>query len=153
MIKEQNIRDPYDNVQYKFILIPDYQPGKSAFIIKEHHCFTDGLGGAAFMMALSDHWDHKQLPSLKANPWYMDLLIFILYPYLIVKTNYDVNIVPKNHHVMKKNLPITGKKNGAFTEDFNLELIKKFTKKNGCSINDYIGALLGTGLYEYFEKH
>jgi len=81
------------------------------------------------MMALSDSWDHKALPSLKPNPWYMDVIFFILYPYLVIKTNYDVNVVPYNHHVMKKNLPITGVKKGAFTEDFDLKEIKKFTKE------------------------
>ena len=54
---------------------------------------------------------------------------------------------------MKKNKPITGVKVGAFSEEFDLDGIKKFTKATGSTINDYIGALLGTGLHEYFSKH
>jgi hypothetical protein len=80
-------------------------------------------------------------------------MVLLLWPYLVVKTNYDVNVVPLNHHVLKKNLPITGIKKGAFSEDFDLAGIKKFTKATGSTINDYIGALLGTGLHDYFTKH
>ena len=60
-------------------------------------------------------------------PWYVDLMVFILYPYLVIKTNIQVNTVPLNHHVMKKNKPITGVKVGAFSEEFDLDGIKKFT--------------------------
>ena len=122
-------------------------------VVKVHHCLADGLAFSAFAMAMSDKYDAKNLPNLKPNPWYIDLMIVVLYPYLVIKTNVDVNIVKRNHHVMKKNIPISGKKTAAFSTDFDLSEIKKFTKSKLCSINDYMGALLGTGLYEYFEKH
>ena len=62
-------------------------------------------------------------------------------------------MVPVNHHVMKKNLPITGIRKAAFSENFDLIKIKAYTKTQSCSVNDYIGALIGNSLYEYFEKH
>ena len=85
-----------------------------------HHCLADGLAFSAFAMAMSDKYDAKNLPNLKPNPWYIDVMIFILYPYLVIKTNIDVNIVKKNHHVLKKNIQVSGNKVGAFTTDFDL---------------------------------
>jgi hypothetical protein len=53
MADEQQIRDPLDGFQYRYILIPDYQEGKSAVVFKGHHSFVDGMGGAAFCLAMS----------------------------------------------------------------------------------------------------
>jgi len=39
--------------------------GKSAMIIKAHHCFTDGLGFGTFFLSLSGEYDARALPALK----------------------------------------------------------------------------------------
>lgn len=44
MAKEQSIREPYDQVQYKFIFIPNYTATESVFVLKCHQCLADGLG-------------------------------------------------------------------------------------------------------------
>ena len=90
MCKQQSIRDSYDNVQYKFICIPDYQPNKSAIIVKAHHCFSDGLGFSAFALAMSGDYDSTSLPALKPQPWYLKFVIFILNPLLVTRTNFEV---------------------------------------------------------------
>ena len=36
LAKEQCIRDPYDQVQYKFIFIPNYTEKESVFVFKCH---------------------------------------------------------------------------------------------------------------------
>ena len=48
---------------------------------------------------------------------------------------------------------MTGRKNGAFTTDLDINEIKEFSKKQGCSLNDYMMALLSNTLYEYFDNH
>ena len=63
--QEQIKRDPYDTVQYRLWLVPDYSDKESAIIIKVHHCMADGLGFAAFMLAVSDNYDVNILPHLK----------------------------------------------------------------------------------------
>ena len=65
LIEEENIRDPMDTVQYKLILIPDYQEDKSIIILKSHHSLADGMGYASFMQSLNDKYDSEDLPGLK----------------------------------------------------------------------------------------
>ena len=48
---------------------------------------------------------------------------------------------------------MTGRKNGAFTMDFDLPQIKEFCKENECTIHDYTTSVLSNTFYEYFEKH
>lgn len=48
---------------------------------------------------------------------------------------------------------MTGRKNGAFVEDLQLAKIKAFCKQRGCTVNDYISAVMSNSFYEYFERH
>ena len=57
MLYEETIRDPIDNVQWRFILIPKFRDGMGAIVMKTHHGFTDGGGGASFFLALSGQYD------------------------------------------------------------------------------------------------
>lgn len=41
MADEQSTRDPYNNAQYRIILIPDFQKDKSCIIFKCHQCQID----------------------------------------------------------------------------------------------------------------
>ena len=86
MCQLANIREPFDNVQYKFFLIPDYQPGKSVAILKGHHSFTDGLGYGAFLLMLSGNYDSSALPALKPVSFGKQLCIWILLPFLFIKS-------------------------------------------------------------------
>lgn len=48
-IRTQCTYDMYDAPQYRILLIPDYQPDKSAIVMKVHHNMSDGLGIATFI--------------------------------------------------------------------------------------------------------
>lgn len=48
---------------------------------------------------------------------------------------------------------MTGRKNGAFTRELDINKIKSFSKENNCTVNDTISALLSSSLYRYFQKH
>lgn len=69
MCFEETVRESFDNVQYKFLLLPHFKDGKGAIIVKTHHCFTDGLGFSTFFLALSDEYTLNSLPGLKPLPF------------------------------------------------------------------------------------
>lgn len=111
------------------------------------------MGFSGFAMAMSDGYDHTALPAIKPLSLCKKLMIFLLSPYLVIRGNLDVARKHNNINLIKKDKPLTGNKKGAFSQDFDLASIKQFCKKNSCSIHDYMGAVLGTSLYEYFDNH
>jgi len=153
MCQQQNIREPFDNVQYKFFLIPDYQPDKSVVIMKAHHCFTDGLGFGAFLLMLSGNYDKNALPALKPLSFVKNVMIWLLMPYLFLKNALSIAFTFRNYNCIKKRWPMTGKKNGAFTNSLDIYAMKTYCKANGCTINDYTTSLISNTLYEYMENH
>ena len=52
MAKEQAFRDPFDQVQFKTIFIPNYTKTESVFLFKCHHCFGDGLALISLILNL-----------------------------------------------------------------------------------------------------
>jgi hypothetical protein len=126
--KEQAIRDPLDTVQYKIILIPNYKDGMGAMILKTHHCFTDGLGYATWMLAVSGEFSTDALPGMKPLPLWKKILIFLSYPWITAKAALGFIFLWKDSNAIKKGLPMTGKKNGAFTCDIDINQIKAYSK-------------------------
>ena len=59
----------------------------------------------------------------------------------------------QDSNAIQKDLPMTGKKNGAFSRNLDINKIKNFSKNNDCTVNDVISALLSCSLYKYFENH
>ena len=103
-------------------------------------------------MAMSDNYDATALPSLKPLSFCKQVLLFFLTPYLILMANSALAKKRNNINIIKKDLPLSSKKHGAFSTDFNLPDIKHFCMQNNCSVHDYFSAVLGTVLYEYFEE-
>lgn len=54
MAKEQQIRDPLDQVQYKVVFFPNLSEKEVAFMFKAHHCIADGLAMITLLMNLQD---------------------------------------------------------------------------------------------------
>ena len=69
---------------------------------------------------MSDKYDHTALPALKPLSFGKKLMVFLLSPYLIIKGNLDVARKSNNINFIKKDLPLTGIKRGAFSQDFDL---------------------------------
>ena len=59
--KEISIRDAFDTVQYRFILIP--KMGK--VILKAHHCLGDGMAISSFLLHLSGEETTRAIPAFK----------------------------------------------------------------------------------------
>lgn len=148
MTEEQNTRDPYDNVQYKFILITDFQPGKSALILKAHHSFTDGLGLSAFLLTISDGYDAKNLPQINPPHWLFEMMVFLMSPIMVLHGYCCVAYKSNNIHAFKHtDSPKKGIKSGAFSMDLDISKIKELCKKKQCTVNDYVMATLGTAMF------
>ena len=48
---------------------------------------------------------------------------------------------------------MTGKKNGAFTREIDINKIKQYSKENNCTINDTFTSILSCSLYNYFDMN
>ena len=153
MLYEETTREEMDNIQIKFILCPKFKNGMGSITIKTHHCFTDGLGFSTLFLALTDKYDSSLLPGLRPLSFVQNCVVTVLYPYLLLKTTLKMLLTFRSFNAIKTPTEMTGRKNGAFTTDFNLDELKTFIKKVGCSHNDYMMALLSTSLYEYFDNH
>jgi hypothetical protein len=102
---------------------------------------------------MNNDYDAQNLPGLKPLTWGKKLLLILAWPYMHTKASIKVLCVRKNNNVIKKNLPMTGRKNGAFYKDFDAAQMKLFCKKKGCTINDYASSLISTSFYELFERY
>jgi len=68
MAKTSEIREPLDNVQYRYWLIPDFSKDRSVMITKAHHSLGDGMSLTTMGMLMSDTYDAKNLSGLKPLP-------------------------------------------------------------------------------------
>lgn len=48
---------------------------------------------------------------------------------------------------------MSGRKNGAYTEDIDLPKLKALAKANGATVNDFMTAVLSNTIYKYFDDH
>ena len=71
-------------------------------------------------------------------------------PFLVPLKSLQMLCYRQNSNPIQKNHPMTGKKNGAFTRELDINKIKCFSKDNNCTVNDTISALLSSSLYKYF---
>ena len=131
-------------------MIPDFKDGQGAVIIKAHHVFSDGLGFATFFLALSNVYDKNALPALKPLSFLKQALIYLLLPFLILRISLVILFTFKNNNIIKRRQQMTGKKNGAFCQDYDLDAIKAYCKGHSCTINDFMTANLSVTLYQYF---
>mmetsp|Transcript_7309 Transcript_7309/g.12362 ORF Transcript_7309/g.12362 Transcript_7309/m.12362 type:complete len:216 (-) Transcript_7309:806-1453(-) len=102
-LKEQQINDfSFDMVQYRCIMIPDYQPDKSAFLLKIHHSFSDGLGLAGVLLGISDDYNPNHLPKIQPLNLCFKIVLYIFAPLLILRQAiYTAFILKKDENSIK----------------------------------------------------
>jgi hypothetical protein len=96
-------------------------------VFKVHHCFSDGLGLGSFFLSLmpgKDGYNPEHLPGLKPMSCMKKMIVWVLYPFLVLKEGLSIALTPKNSNSIKKPIPMTGRKNGAFTIDLDINKIK-----------------------------
>ena len=84
MADEQTTRDPYENVQYRFFCIPDYQEDKSAIVVKFHHCFADAVSMSTLFQVFSDNFDPSNFPPQRNVPFGVWAFIYATLPFTII---------------------------------------------------------------------
>ena len=93
-------------------------------MLKSHHCFADGLGLGTFFLSLCGEYDAAALPGTKPIPFWKNVMIYCLFPYIVLKSNIVMFSSPADSNSMKRGEPMTGRKNGAFSEDLDLPKMK-----------------------------
>lgn len=84
MLDETTVRDPFDQVQLRFILIPDFEKDRGVILVKAHHCMSDGVGFGALMLSISGQYTASALPSVKPVSIFFRILLQLLFPFLVV---------------------------------------------------------------------
>lgn len=150
--KEQTEYDLYDKPQYKFYLIPDLSPGKSAVVLKIHHSFTDGLGIATFFQMFTDEYDPKNLPAMKPLGLCKQLFVFLISPLLMLGAVLPTMIQKVDYNAMSCGKQMSGVKTGGFSYEINIDEMKKYCKAKSCTVNDHASSVLSCAMYAYFKE-
>jgi NRPS condensation-like uncharacterized protein len=79
-------------------------------------------------MAIQDEYDPKSRPGLKSVPWYKMAAIYLISPYLVIRAQIIYFMSPRIKNSINNDKPTSGKKNGAFSSEFDLAKIKKLCK-------------------------
>jgi hypothetical protein len=125
-------------------------------IVKAHHSFGDGLAFAALFLALSNESDPGLLPNLKPMSMQKKVMFAILKPFIMVYALIMGALMShksKEINPIKRGLPISGKKAGAFSLDLDLPKIKTFCHQNKCTFNDYMLTIVNMSVREYMVKN
>jgi hypothetical protein len=96
-------------------------------------------------------FDPTELPTLPPLGICKRILLWVLSPFLILQATYDILSAQKHYCAVKKDVPMTNKKNGAYTQDLNLAEMKAMCKLKNCTLNDYIMSVYSNSLYEFFD--
>ena len=70
-------------------------------------------------------------------------------PFATVQAMISTLMMKKDKNMLKSNKPLTGSKKAAFSNDYSVEQVKKFSKQKGVTINDVLMAITSISLKEY----
>ena len=126
--------------------------GRSACVLKTHHCFTDGLGLSTLFLAFSGEYDAKALPSLKPLPCFKQFIFDIFSPLIVIYFLIKVGGLDNSKDSIKNGVPASGIKRGGYRYDFNITDMKKYCKATKMSINDHTAALLSQTMHDYYKE-
>jgi len=134
--------DDLTDVQFKIYFFPQMCGGRSACVLKTHHCFTDGLGLSTLWLAFSNQYEPSALPSLKSVPFFQQLVLDLFSPLILIHFLIGVTGLGQDKNCIKNGAPSTGMKVGGYRYDFNITDMKKYCKAHKVSINDHTAAIL-----------
>jgi len=143
LAKEQCLRDPYDQVQYKFIFIPNYTQHESVLVFKCHQCFADGLGLVNVLLNLQDNYTQGQLLQGKSMNILQAVTKQLFSPIEALIVAFKLMTMRKEKNVIHSGRFPQGVKNAAFSLNYPLDPLEKIATDNGMSLNQLIIALFG----------
>jgi NRPS condensation-like uncharacterized protein len=142
MIKEMQVRDPYDTPQWRLFLKPNYSPDRSLFIIKIHHSLCDGQGLVSFLSRVSDETVNFLPPNVR-NPRIIEkMLMYSALPMSLLKVAYLFLFNPPDQNPIANRKMCSGQKIGRFAKDYSVNAIKKKCKEFGVTFNDILLATI-----------
>lgn len=144
--------DDFTDVQYKIFFFPQMCQGRSACVLKTHHCFTDGLGLSTLFLAFSGEYDAKALPSLKPLPCFKQFILDLFSPLILIYYLIKVGGLDSKPNSIKNGVTASGIKRGGYRYDFNITDMKQYCKANKVSINDHTAALLSQTMHDYYKE-
>ena len=64
MAIEQSTRLPFNYLQWRLFLIPDYNKNESIFVYKVHHSLADGIANILMFFSLTDDPHKEDYPAI-----------------------------------------------------------------------------------------
>ena len=129
--------------------------GKSVFIWKGQHSFSDGVSITSMVLAMSEEYDRSYFLASKDVPFFSRLLIRVMAPFYLpfiifssLTARQDDNWLTKQK--MNKNL--SGDINIASSDFLPFNQIKETSKKLKVTINDFLLCGLTTSLHTLFRE-
>lgn len=158
MAKEQSIRDPIDNVQWRAFLIEDYTPTESVFIYKCHHVLADGIALMLNLANITDNPDPATFPfmALRFSLW-QRVVIHLLVPVMILIISIQQFVCWRKERNGIKNdrveANLNALKNIAFCHDIPLDVVKARCVELGVTINEFIFGIISQTMKRCMEFH
>jgi NRPS condensation-like uncharacterized protein len=142
----------YDAPQYKFLLIPDYQPDKSALILKVHHNMCDGLGLATLFQSFNDVYESSTLPRMKEISFCKEFMVLCISPFLMLWVFFKVQLMGADNNSIHNDEKLSGSKALGRVENMNVSRMKDFCRSKKVTINDYCATLFSMTMHEYLQN-
>ena len=131
---------PPNRPPYEFILIEEYEDGKSALLCRSHHVIADGMAFVGMIMngvdpIKADQTEsnlQKKIAKLKISKWdIVRRLPFI--PWYWVKP-----LIQPNDHNLLHGPPLSGKRSMACGDPIPLDQVKYVKNQLKCTVNDLL---------------
>lgn len=122
-----------------------------------HHSIADGIGFVMLAANLQDNPKLEELPRLTVRiPPLKKIFMWLCLPITLNMAAFNVLVsLKKPNCVFKTNekaAAATPLKQGCFCPDVSLELLKKKSKENNASINDFVMAILSLSVSQYVQR-
>ncbi|CAG9333984.1 unnamed protein product [Blepharisma stoltei] len=133
---------------HKVIFVENYENDSSAFILRFHHAFADGLSMVSRVVWPSDEGSDKIFfqpprPTFLKSIFLWTLAVISL-PYSVI----SLALLKMNKNKLH-GMPLTGKKTMYWTNDINFSDVGAICKKRKITFNDFLTASVIQALNEY----
>lgn len=154
MVKVQGERDPIDNVQCIWYLIPDYQEKASMAVLKMHHSMCDGLAISSLLCSMNMNPNIDDLVGLKSNiPWWQWPFICAALFVLVQWESIKLLVGARDRNPIKRDAAVSGRKSARVDLSMDLVKLKQASRASRFSINDILTATLSVTCCQYFKKY
>lgn len=119
-------------------------------IFKFHHIMTDAYGFVTFMANIMDEYDPKILPPMKKFTLWDKFLLYLSIPFNFVRITIKFLTYPADKNSIASGKPFTGEKKGAFSKEYNVDLVKVKCKELGVTFNDLFMTIMSLSIKRYF---